>query len=248
MDVTKRTPPPLKRGEENNNFNSRIVTQPKKVYKQDDISLLNRKLKPLNKSFMKPMLSDRKSLIHSGLNAALLNKDYKTKSGVSIMKPGKFNEVGSSEFEKYEKISDKSPKSTKQLWSEYLEEIPWTYFATFTTPYEMSLRSARRIMDKYHRKMTIEGRDDWIFWAAEKFKLKDGYHLHALIKTEFPWTRENLWLLWQDVSVYPGQKSKRDDGNVFNRCDVQKRDFKKKAGSYICKYLTKSVSDFDFLT
>lgn len=136
----------------------------------------------------------------------------------------------------------------KDVWSEYIETIPWNFFCTFTSSYELSLKSARRVMEKYHAKMTIAGRDDWMFWVAEKFKLKDGYHLHALIKTSLPWDKESLWLLWQDVSVYSGQVSKRSDGKVFNRCDIQKRNFKKRAGSYMCKYLTKSVSDFDFLT
>lgn len=135
----------------------------------------------------------------------------------------------------------------KQLWSEYIETIPWNYFATFTTPYEMSLKSARRIMERYHKKMNIEGRDDWMFWVAEKFKLKDGYHLHALIKTEPPWCKETLWLLWQDVSVYIGQPTNKN-GKVINRADVRDRDFKRSAGSYLCKYLTKNVSDFDILT
>lgn len=138
--------------------------------------------------------------------------------------------------------------NTKHVWSEYLETIPWNYFATFTTPYEMTLNSARRLMEKYHSAMNIKGRDDWMFWVAEKFKLKDGYHLHALIKTELPWDKDNLWLLWQDKSVYKGQKSKRADGKIFNRADIRHRDFNKSAGTYLCKYLLKSTTDFDILT
>jgi len=134
----------------------------------------------------------------------------------------------------------------------WIETIPWNYFATFTTPYEMTLKSARRLMNKYHSAMTIEGRDDWIFWVAERFKLKDGYHLHALIKTSEPWNKESLWLLYQDKSVYRGQVSNRKDGKVFNRCDIQKRDVKKSAASYMFKdvrYTAKDLfkCDYDLL-
>lgn len=141
----------------------------------------------------------------------------------------------------------KSPHLIKKEWSDWLESIQWNYFATFTTPYEMTLNSARRIMDRYHSKMTMPGREDLMFWVAEKYELKDGYHLHALIKTEFPWDHRSLWDLWQLVSVYCGQKTNRTDGKVFNRADIKKRDFRKKAGSYMTKYITKSVCDFDLL-
>lgn len=129
-----------------------------------------------------------------------------------------------------------------ESYATWLETIKWNKFATFTTPYEMSLRSARRIMERYHGKLKIEGQESWMFWVAEKFKLKDGYHMHALLKVDFPWDNELLWMLWQDVSVYKGQSSK------YNRCDIQNRNFKKKAGSYLCKYLLKNTSDFDILT
>ncbi len=130
-----------------------------------------------------------------------------------------------------------------------LETIKWNYFATFTTPYELTLKSARRLMVKFHKAMKIPGREDWMFWVAEKYKLKDGYHLHALIKTSAPWDAESLWLLYQDKSVYNGQKSNRKDGKVYNRCDIRKRDPKKSAVEYMLKdvrYVTKYMGRFDY--
>ena len=121
----------------------------------------------------------------------------------------------------------KTSQLVKQDWTDWLESIQWNYFATFTTPYEMTLKSARRIMGNYHQKIVIPGREDWLFWVAEKYELKDGYHLHALIKTEFPWEERSLWDLWQEVSVCKWQSSNRDDGKVFNRADIQKRDLRK---------------------
>ncbi len=122
----------------------------------------------------------------------------------------------------------------------WLETIEWDYFATFTTPYSMTLKSARRIMEKYHSKM-----DGMMFWVAEKYELKDGYHTHALLKSK--WPKEDLWELWQICSVYKSQVSKREDGHVYNRCDIQPRDYRRRAGEYMSKYLLKSHADYDIL-
>jgi len=133
-----------------------------------------------------------------------------------------------------------------ETYATWIETIPWNYFCTFTTPYEMSLKSARRIMVRYHSKLEIEGQDSWMFWVAERFKVKDGYHIHALLKVQFPWEFETLRLLWQDVSHY------KEQGKVFNRCDVRKRDSKRSAASYMFKdvrYVSKDLfkCDYDIL-
>lgn len=129
----------------------------------------------------------------------------------------------------------------KTLWSEWLEEIDWTYFATFTTPYELTLNSARRFMEIYYEVINKTPGENIIFWVGEKFKLKDGCHVHALIKTTPFWSESDLWNLWQKKSRLEYQISE----GTYNRCDIRKRDPKKAAGSYLCKYMTKSMSKED---
>jgi len=72
----------------------------------------------------------------------------------------------------------------REMWAEYsafLSKLKWTWFATFTTPYELTLKSARRLVERVADRWRKEDPTVRVFWVAEKFELKDGYHLHALV-------------------------------------------------------------------
>jgi len=127
----------------------------------------------------------------------------------------------------------------REAMAKWLESEPWDYFATFTAPYEMNLKTSRKLMERYLDKL---GSDSIMFWVAERHKEKPGYHTHGLIKSK--WPKEDLWELWQICSVHKGQKSFRNDGHIFNRCDISPRDYKKKMGEYVSKYITKSYVDW----
>lgn len=149
-----------------------------------------------------------------------------------------------------EKSKPKRNDYPKEL-AAWLEKTDWTFFCTFTTPYEMTLKSARRLMENYHRKLKENGIFSTMFWVAERFECKDGYHTHALMYVPcsedfIPLARTTAFESWQKVSVTKTQESTREDGKVFNRADIQKIR-PKKGTHYLCKYVTKPNSDYDLI-
>ncbi len=135
----------------------------------------------------------------------------------------------------------------------WLDTIHFDFFCTFTTASEMTLKSARRYMERYHSRLINMGVMPKMFWVAEAHEVKDGYHTHALLSVETPpeminIIKQNLFEVWQMVSVHRGQKTKRPDGKVFNRCDIQQCEPTKKGSQYLAKYVTKAHADYDLLT
>jgi uncharacterized protein YjhX (UPF0386 family) len=68
-----------------------------------------------------------------------------------------------------------------EKYSKWLASMRWTWFATFTTPYELTLKSARRLVERTVHQWQKLDPTVRVFWVAERFELKDGYHLHALV-------------------------------------------------------------------
>lgn len=67
-----------------------------------------------------------------------------------------------------------------------------------------------------------------IFWVAEKFELREGYHLHALMRTDVSGTA--IWQWWF---------------RRFGRAEVRDFDPKLGAAGYVAKYVTKQLADYD---
>lgn len=64
------------------------------------------------------------------------------------------------------------------LW---LNQFEWTFFCTFTTEFKLTLNSARRAMQRLFEKIRSRISNVRLFWVAERFESKCGYHIHALI-------------------------------------------------------------------
>jgi hypothetical protein len=128
---------------------------------------------------------------------------------------------------------------TQNLYATWLSSFEWSHYATFTTGYEMTLPTARRLMGAYHSNIKRAGSSPF-FWVAEKFEVKDGYHTHALLKAPQAWHYKNLIDIWQKVS---GGKKK----GKWHRLDLQDYDSNLGARHYVSKYITKRCADFDFL-
>lgn len=124
-------------------------------------------------------------------------------------------------------------------YADWLSSFEWTHYATFTTGYEMTLNTARRLMEAYHSNVKKAGNTPF-FWVAERFEVKDGFHTHALIKVPQAWHYSHLIQIWQKVTG--GARE-----NKWHRIDLQKYDAQLGARHYLSKYLTKGNSDFDFL-
>jgi len=73
-------------------------------------------------------------------------------------------------------------KEEVQEYVDWLDKFSWDFFATFTTGHELTLPSARRAMEGFHEGMTKYFTDVKMFWVAEPFEVKEGYHTHALVK------------------------------------------------------------------
>jgi len=100
---------------------------------------------------------------------------------------------------------------------------------SYTTYARQKVNKPRLIESRYNVAHDLSGTDKArIFWAAEPFKLRDSFHLHALVKCEM--TREQVDAYWQ-------QK------HGFAR--IKKYNSKKPGAEYCAKYMTKILSDYD---
>ena len=114
-------------------------------------------------------------------------------------------------------------------WTPFLQEKEWTQFATFTTAKPITLKSARRLMEKVATRVLKA--NEYMFWAAERFDLgREGYHMHALINTRHSAKQIEDWYK-----------------EHYGRCDVSRYNPERGAAHYCAKYMTKHVFDYDFL-
>ncbi len=154
------------------------------------------------------------------------------------------------------KIIESSRKS-KDAWIKYLEHLDWDYWFTGTTGYSLSLKSARRLVNRFYEGLKVDGAR--MFWVAEKFEVKDGYHVHALVKIPNKYGTldpENKMLYLEVLNMWQssvGNKAvSNHDGKIdwkdWSRVDLQKFDKRRGAGSYCAKYVFKESADYDLLT
>jgi len=146
------------------------------------------------------------------------------------------------------KITD---SNYKQGYIDWLGGLEWDFFMTGTTRYDLSLKSARRLAERYFKFIKQPG--DLMFWVAEKFEVKDGHHIHTLLRHTAEDQAEYVRLinLWQCAT---GNKALNIDGQginwdktKWNRVDLQRYDPKRGAAGYVSKYVFKANADFDIL-
>lgn len=145
-------------------------------------------------------------------------------------------------------------RSTKvQDLADYLGSLPWDFFMTGSTGYELTLKSARRLAERYSNNLPAGSK---FFWVAEKFECKDGYHIHGLVqlaesnlkndKTRSFWTMGQLWQL------ATGNKCIENDGDkikweIWNQIDNSPYMKGLGATGYCAKYINKRKADYDML-
>jgi len=125
----------------------------------------------------------------------------------------------------------------------YLETIEWDFWITGTTNYALTLPSARRLMDRFHNNMkrysgTLFRDELKIWWVAEPFDLRYGYHLHFLMEAKPEPRFKEIYTLWNYAC-------KRSEGH--HRCQAERYKPGKGAGAYCAKYILKRNSDYDLL-
>jgi len=150
------------------------------------------------------------------------------------------DENGKTVFENY--LPPTELKKELQPYGEWLSAYQdWTHFVTLTTRYELTLRSARRLAERYFKELARAG-DCRMFFACEPFDLKEGFHLHALMKVSDMLNTKNLAIAYQGVS-----NNKKLTKKNWNRISLERYDKTRGAGYYVGKYITKQLSDYDML-
>lgn len=151
---------------------------------------------------------------------------------------------------------------TKDAMAGFLDKISFDYFCTFTTRRPVSLYATRRIAEKVCDHVGA-GHEWSVFWAAEEFDVRDGFHFHALMKQpveNLPGTKGELvakggklWTVWEGEPARSNDYAKMDLFNwyfqKYGRCqliDNREPDRQLAASHYISKYITKKITDYDF--
>ena len=142
-------------------------------------------------------------------------------------------------------------KNVKEEWIAYLESRKWDFFVTGTTRYNLTLKSCRRLVERFFNMIKYPG--DIIFWVAEPFELRDSHHFHGLLKHPTETRAEYMRLINMFQKATGARRLNIDcrgfdwDKTNWNALDLHKYDSKRGAGGYICKYLMKTETDYDLL-
>lgn len=134
-------------------------------------------------------------------------------------------------------------KSMAVIYGEWLNTMEWDFYCTFTTRYSMSREAARNSMYRLNNFLTEQYCfKPTIFWVAEPFDTKYGYHLHALLKVQGKPTSNLAHYIkkaWQIVS-------KGKYGKEYNFTVIKPYDANLGGNYYVAKYLHRYDSDYGF--
>jgi hypothetical protein len=142
------------------------------------------------------------------------------------------------------------------------------WFATLTTQYKLTLPSARRAVQRFVDVTKRKGNKIAVCWFAERYELKDGYHLHALVSSTA--TRSELNEYWSTATRANKTHALQiaNDNNIAvtdaifandnephlrevmqSRSNFQPLKRGLKGGAYASKYITKggNITDYDIV-
>lgn len=137
-------------------------------------------------------------------------------------------------------------------WEDFLNTQEWKRFCTFTTQYELTLPSSRRLAERFYDRISqnvFPGDPNLrFFWCAEKFEAKDGFHIHGLLNYSEPILDDKNNELTLDVLNHSYQiVSGANKNGTKYRVNFSKFDKTKHGSRYCSKYITKKLADFDLL-
>lgn len=144
-------------------------------------------------------------------------------------------------------------QNTKKAYVSYLETLPWTFFLTGSTRYELTLKSTRRLMERWYDGFKKD--DSRLFWVAEKFEVKDGFHAHGLLYIPGTPDPDQFTRLIDHWQLSTGNKAISNHAGIiewdkakWNALNLRHYDKKRGAGGYCAKYVFKNDADYDLLT
>jgi|SRR6185312_668616 len=126
-----------------------------------------------------------------------------------------------------------------------LEGICWQYFFTFTTAYPLSLKACHTIMELYYK--ALEPYQTTLFWVAEAFPDREGYHVHGLLKVDGQIKNvlvnghTHYGKLWQNISDV------NRTGKIQRVC-IEPYNSARRAAEYLTKEITTCSMNYDFRT
>lgn len=158
----------------------------------------------------------------------------------------------------------KIEKTLKSQYVAWLNSFKWTHFVTLTTPYELTLKSSRRLAERFHAKLKEHHYDPILFWVAEKYENKDGYHIHALLKLnkkielhEYVFITELYQIVSGTLKLKDLLNAEKDEKGKrtykkWSRIDLQKYKKGRDGAAYVTKYVLKENNrlhaEYDILT
>ncbi len=126
----------------------------------------------------------------------------------------------------------------QRSFADLLSGYKFETFATYTTKRTLSLAGARRLASKFGDAFDAGERTS-LFWAAEPFDTRVGYHFHGLINSYGKFQNNDYWNWWS-MQMNLG----RSQFLPINRA----MGYQNQVEKYITKYITKRLADFDLYT
>lgn len=147
---------------------------------------------------------------------------------------------------------EKKPKPRKQIiqteYANWLEDQDWDFYCTFTTNYELTLKSARRIMVKLHDTLNKNHSSTRLFWVAEPFDCKEGFHTHGLLYFhDRDYQNTSITGNSLDFELLRRSWLRCNPKSAKSYCKLERFQKSKGATSYVGKYMNKYRSDYDLL-
>lgn len=112
----------------------------------------------------------------------------------------------------------------------FLAVVNFTHFCTFTSRRPISLNATRRIAENV-AKYVDAGNTGSMFWAAEKFDVREGYHFHALLATPI-----------NAMDIFGWYFPRYGRCQIIDNTDPERQ---QQASYYCSKYVTKALADYD---
>ena len=77
---------------------------------------------------------------------------------------------------------------SKRIVNEYgnfIGQTNWTFYCTLSTHYRLNIKNAQRYIERTHEQLKLNFKlSNQMFWVAEPFDTKFGFHVHCLVKFE----------------------------------------------------------------
>lgn len=136
------------------------------------------------------------------------------------------------------------PKGLVNEYGNFLGQTNWTFYCTLTTNYPLSVMSAKRYIEAMHELLKSKfNLINQIYWVAEPFDSKYGFHIHCLVKLECaePQKRKKeLIKAWQIVT-------KGSYGKNYNWTSITPYDSNLGGKYYVVKGISRNNVEYGFL-